>query len=153
MLLITGTVEAGCLFARSHAHTGGAVWSNGAVRAFRCTFTANVAASNGGGLIAAGGSAAALNITESNFADNRAAARAGNGHGDALGSACFVYSDMERWDPNLHQWSAGTCDAPGVGCDGSDWVDPRAGLRPTRNCCYKDAPSLTIHRGNPDETH
>ena len=130
-----------CLFARNYAYNGGALWSNGAVRALHCTFAANVATAHGGGLIAADGSAAALNVTVSTFENNRAALG---------GPACFIYSDMERWDPALHKWFPGTCDAPGVGCDGSDWVDPRAGLRATKNCCYDDALSLTIHRGNPD---
>ena len=168
-----------CRFAQNKAHLGGAIWSNGAVHVELCAFDGNAATARGGGLVAADGSAAALNISSSSFVrtlrylagsclfvslfviQNFLAAKTRFSHplltpplsqannSAKFGPAVFVYSDLERWDPSQHRWFPGTCDAPGVGCDGSDWVDPRAGFAQTKNCCYADTPILTLHRGNP----
>jgi hypothetical protein len=56
-----------CRFAQNKAHLGGAIWSNGAVHVELCAFDGNAATARGGGLVAADGSAAALNISSSSF--------------------------------------------------------------------------------------
>lgn len=56
-----------CRFVQNKAYLGGAIWSNGAVHVEQCVFDGNAATGQGGGLVVADGSAAALNISSSSF--------------------------------------------------------------------------------------